>query len=167
VNEKLRVSLECGNEIPRFTLSDAAAIRIAKGANFVEECWELEDRLPEHDELVYDLHRNVINAMRGHDIIAVIEVPEVRDYDCYLVLNETAHGKRFWRTGGDPDTLRLSPPDRTLCILGPATVGPGGYDNEEDAARAMADLIEIDLDEPATWDDMRENLDLIMFPRGE
>lgn len=139
------------NEIPRFTLSDAAAIRIARGANFVEECWELEDHLPKHDELVYDLHRNIINVMRKHNIIAVIEVPEVINYDCYLALNQTAHGKRFWRTVGESD-FRLMHPDRTLCVLGPATVGPGGYDNEEAAACAIADCYGIDLDDPQSWD---------------
>jgi len=71
--------------------------------------------------------------------------------DVYLYLNETAHGKRFWRTHSDSEVGRLLPPDRTLRVLGPAIVGPDGYETEQDAAEALADLAGIDLDDPATW----------------
>ncbi len=72
--------------------------------------------------------------------------------DAYLYLNETAHGHRFWRMGGDDDCGRLLPPDRTLAVLGPATIGPEGYPTEQDAAEALADQAGIDLDDPDTWD---------------
>ena len=66
--------------------------------------------------------------------------------DIYLVLNETAHGKRFWRTANNPDTERLSGPNgRTIAVYGPAEVGPEGYDTEQEAAEALADLHGIDL----------------------
>lgn len=73
------------------------------------------------------------------------------DHDAYLFLQETAHGKRFWRTASDNDSARLLPPDQTLRVFGPATVGANGYQTEEDAAVAIADAFGIDLDDPATW----------------
>lgn len=74
--------------------------------------------------------------------------------DIYLYLNETAHGKRFYRVHGDSDVGRLLPPDRTLRVLGPATIGPGPdeYRTVEDAVRWLADAARIDLDDPSTWD---------------
>ncbi len=72
--------------------------------------------------------------------------------DVYLYLNETAHGRRFWRVHGDSDVGRLLPPDRTVQVLGPTTLGPDGYETERDAAEALADAAGIDLDEPASWD---------------
>ena len=68
----------------------------------------------------------------------------------YLILNETAHGKRFWCVTGDPDPEKGSN-SVTIGIYGPATMGPDGYGDENDAAEALADLHGIDLDDPDTW----------------
>ena len=70
--------------------------------------------------------------------------------DIYLVLGQTAHGKRYWRMVGDP-----SPSDETLAVYGPATMGSDGYSDEDDAAEAIATLLGIRLDEPSTWDELR------------
>ena len=73
-------------------------------------------------------------------------------YDVYLYLNETAHGKRFWLLHKDSVVGRLLPPDRTLKVLGPSTVGDGGYTNEIEAAKALAESAGIDLSNPAEWE---------------
>jgi len=66
--------------------------------------------------------------------------------DIYLILNETAHGKRFWRTTYDPDLERLSKSNgRTVAVYGPAKVGSDGYSSEQEAAEALADYYNINL----------------------
>lgn len=71
----------------------------------------------------------------------------MKNYDVYLILCETAHGKRFWRTDTDNalNAVRLQ-------AFGPATVGPAGYLSEEMAAEAIADLEMINLYDPENWD---------------
>lgn len=69
----------------------------------------------------------------------------------YLYLNETAHGKRFWSVHYDSDVGKLLPPDRTIRVIGPAEVGPDGYETEEEAVQALADFAGVDLEDPATW----------------
>ena len=72
--------------------------------------------------------------------------------DVYLVLNETSHGRRFWRTTYDPALERLHGSDGvTLAVFGPATLGPDGYATAAAAAEALADLNSVELDEPDTW----------------
>ena len=72
--------------------------------------------------------------------------------DVFLMLNENSCGKRFWRMCGDPDHAKLSETDgRTLAVLGPATMGPDGYSDENDAAEALATVYDIQLHNPATW----------------
>lgn len=71
------------------------------------------------------------------------------NYDVYLALYETAHGKRYWRVGNDPD--RLSPPDRNLGRFGPTKVGFDGFEDDLQAAYALAEEAGINLDEPETW----------------
>lgn len=61
--------------------------------------------------------------------------------DVYLYLNETAHGKRFWRVHGDSDMGKLLPPDRTIRVLGPAKVGPAGYETLEDTQEIDKEVI--------------------------
>lgn len=68
--------------------------------------------------------------------------------DIYLVLNETAHGKRFWRSTYDPVLERLTGSNgRTVAVYGPAEVGPNGYATEKEAVEALADYYDVDLSE--------------------
>ena len=72
--------------------------------------------------------------------------------DVYLVLNETAHGKRFWRATGDPDLEKLSGSNgTTLAVFGPAEVGKDGYSSIARAVAALADIHCIWLCRPKTW----------------
>lgn len=82
----------------------------------------------------------------------IVAVDDGLDHDVYLFLNETAHGRRFWRVAHEADSEKMTLPDRTIRVLGPAIVGPNGYENAEEAAYALADFAGIDLDEPETWD---------------
>ena len=71
--------------------------------------------------------------------------------DVYLYLQETAHGRRFWEILDDDSVGKKIYPDRTLRVIGPATVGAGGFRTTLNAAEALADLADIDLLDPASW----------------
>lgn len=69
------------------------------------------------------------------------------NHDIYLVLCESAHGLRYWRTTTDPQLES----DRVKWF-GPAIVGPDGYKSEEEAAEELAACEAfIRLDKPEEW----------------
>jgi len=77
--------------------------------------------------------------------------------EIYLYLNETAHGKRFYRVHMDAEVGILTHPDRTILVLGPAFVGAEGYANGEDAVIALADAAGIDLEDVSSWPDYSDS----------
>lgn len=83
-----------------------------------------------------------------------------RNYDLYLALAETPHGKRYWIACKDPQAS-VSPEDLRRT-LGPATVGTDGYETEAEAAEMLADQASIDLDDPETWDECIHHNDPIL-----
>ena len=55
------------------------------------------------------------------------------EYDIYLAVCKTGHGTVYEVPTTDARTIS----DEKLVVVGPALVGPDGYDSEEDAIAAL------------------------------